>query len=30
MLLIRLNLSLASEDEAEIDLYNHYQKNTYS
>ena len=30
MLLARLNLSLASEDQEEIDLYNHYQKNIYS
>ena len=26
MLLARLNLGLASEDQEEIDLYNHYQK----
>ena len=30
MLLARLNLGLASEDEEEVDLYNHYQKNIYS
>ena len=30
MLLARLNLSLANEDQEEIDLYNHYQKNIYS
>ena len=30
MLLARLNLGLASEDQEEIDLYNHYQKNIYS
>ena len=29
-LLGRLNLGLASEDQEEIDLYNHYQKNIYS
>ena len=29
MLLARLNLGLASEDQEEIDLYNHYQKNIY-
>ena len=29
-LLARLNLGLASEDQEEIDLYNHYQKNIYS
>ena len=29
-LLSRLNLGLASEDQEEIDLYNHYQKNIYS
>ena len=26
MLLARLNLGLASEDQEEIDLYNHYKK----
>ena len=30
MLLARLNLGLASEDQEEIDLYNQYQKNIYS
>ena len=30
MLLARLNLGLASEDQEEIDLYNYYQKNIYS
>ncbi|MDC3118794.1 hypothetical protein OA503_03915 [Prochlorococcus sp. AH-716-K03] len=30
MLLARLNLDLASDDQEEIDLYNHYQKNIYS
>ena len=30
MLLARLNLGLATEDQEEIDLYNHYQKNIYS
>ena len=30
MLLSRLNLGLASEDQEEIDLYNYYQKNIYS
>ena len=30
MLLARLNLGLDSEDQEEIDLYNHYQKNIYS
>ena len=30
ILLSRLNLGLASEDQDEIDLYNHYQKNIYS
>ena len=30
MLLVILNLGLASEDQEEIDLYNHYQKNIYS
>ena len=30
MLLVRLNLGLASEDQEKIDLYNHYQKNIYS
>ncbi len=30
MLLARMNLGLASEDQQEIDLYNHYQKNIYS
>ena len=30
MLLARLNLGLASEDEEEIELYNHNQKNIYS
>ena len=30
MLLARLKLGLASEDQEEIDLYNHYQKNIYS
>ena len=30
MLLARLNLGLASEDQEEVDLYNHYQKNIYS
>ena len=30
MLLARLNLGLASEDQQEIDLYNHCQKNIYS
>ena len=29
-LLARLKLGLASEDQGEIDLYNHYQKNIYS
>ena len=29
MLLARLNLGLASEDQEEIDHYNHYQKNIY-
>ena len=29
-LLARLNLGLASEDQEEIDLCNHYQKNIYS
>ena len=29
MLLARLNLGLATEDQEEIDLYNHYQKNIY-
>ena len=27
--LVRLNLGLASEDQKEIDLYNHYQKIIY-
>ena len=27
MFLARLNLGLASKDQKEIDLYNHYQKN---
>ena len=30
MLLAKLNLGLASDDQEEIDLYNHYQKNIYS
>ena len=30
MLLARLTLGLASEDQEEVDLYNHYQKNIYS
>ena len=30
MHLARLNLDLASEDQEEIDLYNHHQKNIYS
>ena len=30
MLLARLNLGLPSEDQEEIDLYNHYQINIYS
>ena len=30
MLLARLNLGLASEDQEEVDLYNHYQKYIYS
>ena len=30
MLLSRLNLGLASEDQEEVDFYNHYQKNIYS
>ena len=30
MLLARLNLGLASEDQEEIDLYNQYQKNIHS
>ena len=30
MLLARMNLGLASKDQEEIDLYNHYQKNIYS
>ena len=30
ILLARLNLDLACDDQGEIDLYNHYQKNTYS
>ena len=30
MLLARLNLGLASDEQEEIDLYNHYQKNIYS
>ena len=30
MLLARLNLGLASEDQEEVNLYNHYQKNIYS
>ena len=30
MLLARLNLGLASDDQEEIDLYNHYQRNIYS
>ena len=30
MLLVILNLGLASEDQEEIDPYNHYQKNIYS
>ena len=29
-LLARLNIGLASEDQDEIDLNNHYQKNIYS
>ena len=29
MLLARVNLGLASENQEEIDLYNHYQKNIY-
>ena len=29
MLLARLNLGLASEDQEEIDLYNYYQKNIF-
>ena len=29
MLLARLNLGLATEDQEEIDHYNHYQKNIY-
>ena len=29
MLLARLNLALASEDQEEIDLYNYYQKSIY-
>ena len=29
-LLAKLKLGLASEDQEEIDLYNHYQKNIYS
>ena len=29
MLLARLNLGIASEDQEEIDLYNHYQKNLF-
>ena len=28
ILLARLNLGLASQDQLEIELYNHYQKNT--
>ena len=30
MLLARLNLGLPSEDQEEVDLYNHYQKKIYS
>ena len=30
MLLVRLNPGLASEDQEENDLYNHYQINIYS
>ena len=30
MLLARLNLSLASDNQEEINLYNHYKKNTSS
>ena len=30
MLLARLNFGLASEEQEEIDLYNHYQENIYS
>ena len=30
MLLARLNLSLVSDNQEEIDLHNHYQKNIYS
>ena len=30
MLLARLNLGLASDDQEEINLYNHYQKIIYS
>ena len=30
MLLARFNQDLASNDQEEIDLYNHYQKNIYS
>ena len=30
MLLARLNLGHASDVQEEIELYNHYQKNTYS
>ena len=30
ILLARLNLGLASNDQEEIDLYNQYQKNIYS
>jgi len=30
MLLARLNLGLASDNHEEIDLYNHYKKNTSS
>ena len=30
MLLAKLKLNLASEDQEEIDLYNHYQKNIYT
>ena len=30
MLLARLNLGLASDNQEEIDLYNHYKKNTSS
>ena len=30
MLLARLNLGLASDDQEEIDLYNHYKRNIYS